>query len=486
MLDTFIRSLGDPLISVSLIANLYILWRIISPLFQKTAVPPIGYPHWMPFGSYYGGLRFFFNSQKMLREGYSKYKSGHFMVPRWRDWVILVTGDKIVEELFKMPQDTLSLMDAAKDELQISHTLGLTSFTDPYHVPLLRTKFLRHQQVLVAEAMDEVTSAFDRVIGQHCKDGSKEFVVVDEAARIVAQTFNRIFVGNPTCSNEDYINIVSQFAVDAMVTATIINIFPRFLHSLIGSILSKLSRTVRRASIHLAPLIEERKKVYEVEGGAFPQQPELLSWLVSSASGEERTTEALVRRMLVVNVASIHTTSIVFTQSLFNLVSRPQYLQPLRKEVEEALHQHGWTRRALDSLPLLDSFVKETMRFNEMGSMSFPRKAMKAFTFSDGTHIPEGAYVSTPFSMHFDEQYYPRPHIFDGFRFVQEDQNGLKFSSPEMTRTSPSFLSFGHGRHACVSFYSSDLWQRLISTLDKAREISCDIHCEVHASACPR
>ena len=78
----------------------------------------------------------------------------------------------------------------------------------------------------------------------------------------------------------------------------------------------------------------------------------MLQWLIDAAEGEERTVRALVLRMLTVNMAAIHTSSIVcrpyrldsapdnlglqsFTQAILLLAAHPQYIQPLREEHQE-------------------------------------------------------------------------------------------------------------------------------------------------------
>ena len=43
----------------------------------------------------------------------------------------------------------------------------------------------------------------------------------------------------------------------------------------------------------------------------------MLMWLMSEAKGVERSLEGLARRMLTVNLAAIHTTSIVSYTCLF-------------------------------------------------------------------------------------------------------------------------------------------------------------------------
>ena len=74
---------------------------------------------------------------------------------------------------------------------------------------------------------------------------------------------------------------------------------------------------------------------------------------------------------------------------------------------------------------------------------------MKPFTFSDGTFIPEGAYVATGvWGVHFDGKLYPDPDEFKGFRFA--DLRGQEDEELKHTAAAPSheWMSFGYGKHA--------------------------------------
>jgi hypothetical protein len=46
----------------------------------------------------------------------------------------------------------------------------------------------------------------------------------------------------------------------------------------------------------------------------------------------------------------------------------PQYLQPLREEVEATVSKEGWTKSAMSKLYKVDSFLKESMRLNPLGA----------------------------------------------------------------------------------------------------------------------
>ena len=41
---------------------------------------------------------------------------------------------------------------------------------------------------------------------------------------------------------------------------------------------------------------------------------------------------------------------------------RPEYLAPLRAEIERVIGEHGWTKDAMGRLHKLDSFLKESGR----------------------------------------------------------------------------------------------------------------------------
>ena len=76
------------------------------------------------------------------------------------------------------------------------------------------------------------------------------------------------------------------------------------------------------------------------------------------------------------------------------------------------------------------------------------RKAMKDFTFLDGTFIPKGTDIAAASrSMHYDEAFYPDAHEFKPFRSVdlQRDEEG---GVHQYISTTPEYLAFGHGKHA--------------------------------------
>ncbi len=59
------------------------------------------------------------------------------------------------------------------------------------------------------------------------------------------------------------------------------------------------------------------------------------------------------------------------TQTLYDLATRPEYIQPLREEIEPLLAAEGWTKAAMSKMWKLDSFLKESMRYNGISMSMF-------------------------------------------------------------------------------------------------------------------
>lgn len=55
------------------------------------------------------------------------------------------------------------------------------------------------------------------------------------------------------------------------------------------------------------------------------------------------------------------------SHALFDLCVMPEYIEPLRREAEEALAQTNgeWEFSTIKRLPQLDSFLKESQRLNQ-------------------------------------------------------------------------------------------------------------------------
>ncbi len=60
------------------------------------------------------------------------------------------------------------------------------------------------------------------------------------------------------------------------------------------------------------------------------------------------------------------------TQVLYRLLAHPEYIEPLRQEVDAVISEEGWTKDGIDKMHKVDSFVRETQRLDGIivGSLS--------------------------------------------------------------------------------------------------------------------
>lgn len=127
------------------------------------------------------------------------------------------------------------------------------------------------------------------------------------------------------------------------------------------------------------PIIANRRRA-ECSGNSKAARPgDLLQWMIDAANEVERQPGKLAQLELMTSLASVHTIAGAATHALYDLCPRPEYIAPLREEIKEALREEGgWQKTALHKLPKLDSFLKESQRFNPPSS----REILISFLFA--------------------------------------------------------------------------------------------------------
>ena len=56
-----------------------------------------------------------------------------------------------------------------------------------------------------------------------------------------------------------------------------------------------------------------------------------------------------------------------FTHGLYHLAAFPEYMKPLREEIEEVVQREGWTKAGIDQMYKVDSFIRESQRLHPLG-----------------------------------------------------------------------------------------------------------------------
>ncbi|KAF8959647.1 cytochrome P450 [Flammula alnicola] len=445
-------AVDNPLILIGIASAFY--WFLLSQYKGQTRklkhIPTVGSEK--PFLSYLGALTFITDARKLVDAGINKWPKKMFKIPQMSEWMVIASQPAAIEELRKAPESVLSSMIATNEALQVEYTLGENVSKNTYHIPIIRAQLTRALPKFVPEVHEEIEDAFKQFIP--ATDDWTSVKVLDTVMKIVGRASNRVFVGAPLCRDPDYVKLNVQFAIDVIQAGTILRGFPKILRPLVNILISNVQKRIRHGLKHLGPVIQARRKEREKEGNQAERPVDLLTWLLDEAKGEEATDWYLTSRILTVNFAAIHTSSMTFTHAFYYLVTYPEYIQALREEVEEVVKEEGWSKAGLDKMHKIDSFIKESQRLHPIANIMMPRVAVNDFTFSDGTTVPRGTTVGIAIQTpHTDEKVYENPMKFDGFRFVKMKERDGAEKKFDMVSTSCESLAFGHGRHACPGRY---------------------------------
>ena len=204
----------------------------------------------------------------------------------------------------------------------------------------------------------------------------------------------------------------------------------------------------------------------------------------------EREPQTLATRLAIVNFAANHSSTITATQAVFDILSTDpaeDYISLLRAEaVRATVNDSGkWTKVAVGRLTCMD--IRESQRMSSFDMHVGGRiiTAEHGLVLPDGTILPKGSKVATPsHSIHFDEAIYPSAHKYDPLRFSgapdkedlsrcsKEPSCGESLGDPSkvkpmsMVNTSPEFLAFGHGKHACPGrLFAANVLKLLLASL---------------------
>ncbi|KAI0774403.1 cytochrome P450 [Fomes fomentarius] len=420
-------------------------WRT-SPLYK---IPTVGGSS-APGLSYLAAFNFFRNGKALIEEGYQKYHNSAFKVATLDQWLVIVSGSKMVDELRRRPDEELSFTEGVEDIVQLKYTIGTETTEDPYHIDIIKEKLTRTLPAVLPEVIDELKVA----VHQYIPANDDEWVTVNAVKtmqQIIARASNRAFVGLPVCRNQEFLDLAIAFTITVIKDRVIINLVPKPLKTLVGHLISSTNKSVARAYGYLKPVIAERKAKMAEHGDDWEDKPnDMLQWLLDEAASRKSADLGVTQRVLLINFAAIHTSSMSITQTLYDLGARPEYIKPLREEIEPILAAEGWTKTAMSKMWKLDSFLKESMRYNGISMTSITRKALKDITFHDGTFIPKGTTVlAAAHPTHYDETNYADASTFDGFRFARMREVEGEGMKHQYVNTSTEYVSFGHGKHAC-------------------------------------
>ncbi|KAF6815875.1 cytochrome p450 monooxygenase [Colletotrichum plurivorum] len=299
--------------------------------------------------------------------------------------------------------------------------------------------------------------------------------------RMVGLMSGRVFVGLPLSRDEEWLAASVNFTVDVSRSRLGMLRWNRWIRPFVLRFLPEVRHMIgeqKRAHEWMRPLVDDFIRDSEGVGEEKPKTAKpgsrgaFISWMMKYIPGELRTAETIGNGQMLLSFAAIHTTSTTTTFALLDLLGHPQYVQPLREEIEQVIAEEGWqvdengqkylSKSSLSRLKKLDSFIKESQRMNPLNFGGSVRRVQRDYTFSNGVKLPAGTPITFPLwgvyqsqtTTTFSPEYNAEtknapPTEFDGFRFSRLREVPGREMKHQAATTGPDAFNFGHGPNAC-------------------------------------
>ncbi|KZO94404.1 cytochrome P450 [Calocera viscosa TUFC12733] len=397
--------------------------------------------------------------RQMVIDGQKKFRGGAFQIPAMRSWVVFLPAG-VYEDVRKAKDAELSMPEEHNESLSIDYTMGRAVTEDGWQIQVMRKQMTQSLGAKFPDIHDEIACAFEDELALPNNGEWTPVCAYNAVLNVVCRTSNRLFVGLPLCRDKTFTKISRDYTVTVSKAGFLISIFPKFLKPLAARYISSAPAAAKAFEHYHVPLILRRQRLAQQLGASWASQKptDFLQWLIDAAPPSKADPKDLNMRMLAMNFAAVHTSSMAFTAAFYWLASSPQFVPMLREEVERAVAEHGWTRDAINAMGRVDSFLKEALRLSALNVAGMPRKALQRMVLSDGTQLPKGAHVAfNAYAVHRDGSVYDKPEEFDPWRFWRLVQQGESAAKHAFTTASADYLLWGGGSHACAGRYFAAL-----------------------------
>ncbi|KAI1075208.1 P450 monooxygenase [Whalleya microplaca] len=453
----------------------------------KVDVPVVGigvrYTKWL------AAVRNVWFARESIHEGYKKHGEFAFQIPTMTRMDVFICDREMTREYYTLNDDHMSFRAVMSEEFQFKSLLpgqlhNIRRIPNSVVAKALawqRTRagnpddpFFKEFSSEFIHGFHEEMRPFLRGKGEDERCGWSSVPCFPLALKVIARLTMKSLFGEPLCRDIAFLDMCCRFGDAIPRDALILRLWPAWARPFLAKLLAA-PRLVRNLQNTIYIEIGKRRDYREIN-----PMKDILDYSMDWADQHYKDSWDdwhVTDMMTNVIFAALHTSSQLVVHTIFELATRPEYIAPLREEIELCIEENKLnTKRAIDTMYKLDSFIKETQRVNPLDASALARLALKPYTFVNGLHIPRGTVIFTPNSPLFeDERFYEDPNRFDGFRFAKmRDDLKLK-SSCDFTATNEQSMHFGIGRHACPGrFMVSDEVKLAILHLLRNFEISME------------
>ncbi|MCJ1396653.1 hypothetical protein MMC18_009545 [Xylographa bjoerkii] len=413
-----------------------------------------------------GNYRFFKNAASVINEGYAKYKSRPYKFVR-NDADMVVIPNQFIDEVQALPNHIANPTSADAHNLLWPYTDIGVILRSNLHFRVIQTKLTPNLGSLTEPMQEELDHALVQEF-----PGCKDWVIIEPyhlILKLVARISARVFLGLPVCRDPQWLEISTQFTENVFITVCLLRLFPTWTHPLLSKLLPSRWRGysyVQRAKKLLVPEILRRREAWSKDETAAEEHWNLLSWMMECGTEAEIDPTHLAHLEIVISLASIHTSQMNAVHVIYDLAAHPEYIQALRDEIRQVWEEGGGLKKTyFVKLRRLDSFLKESQRFNPPSLLSFHRVMQQDHVLESGMLLPRNSHICMAVNaIQNNPEITPDPKTFDGWRYYQLRQELGESHKHQSAMTESTLLNFGHGKYACPGRFFASLEIKIILT----------------------
>ena len=156
-----------------------------------------------------------------------------------------------------------------------------------------------------------------------------------------------------------------EFTGDSFLAAQRLKDFPALVRQLVKFFIPEVKKIFQHFALAdsiISPILSERSTLSQEKK---TESADLIQWMFDNK--EHRTNKTISHINLHVAFAAVHTSAVAITHIMYDLCAMPEYVEPLRQEIAKALEEEGGlNKKAFLKISKLDSFMRESQRFNPL------------------------------------------------------------------------------------------------------------------------
>lgn len=235
---------------------------------------------------------------------------------------------------------------------------------------------------LVPTRQEYCAAACDTVLGD-CPDW-KGITLYAAMQELVTSTTSCVFFGRELGTNPTWISHVGRLPMVVAGPTAVLALFPPIIRPLFKPLLyapSMYSQFLLKR--FMAPILKEDLREYRsstdkksLEGPAAKGKLPVTAWLLARYGSKPATEKQVLHRLtndyLGLSFESTSTTILTIFFIIIELAADPELADLVRKEIKEVAPDGKLPTTHLNELKIMDSVMRESVRFNPFGSSTLP------------------------------------------------------------------------------------------------------------------